>query len=167
MGPEGVLNLSLAGREAAPMAKWVTRARTDGGENIQIKWRLEGRWQGETFTDVRLAAEFRTAVELAGQRWPEGWVRGYGWQQPDPEPPRVRLDDVATGPEGYFAQQGEAGEAGQGQGVHRARRTCRSRQACTAGPKVPGQVQVLGSSAGTAAGASLGSGLRLRTPRLA
>jgi hypothetical protein len=58
------------------MAQWVRRSRTDGGESIQIKWRLDGRWQSETFTDARLAAEFRTAVELAGHRWPDGWVRG-------------------------------------------------------------------------------------------
>jgi hypothetical protein len=41
----------------------------DGGVSVQVKWRLGGRWQGETFTDLRLAAEFRTAVEAAGHRW--------------------------------------------------------------------------------------------------
>jgi hypothetical protein len=56
--------------KGTPMAQWVRRSRTDGGESIQIKWRLDGRWQSETFTDAR------TAVELAGHRWPEGWVRG-------------------------------------------------------------------------------------------
>lgn len=31
---------------------------------FRSKWRLEGRWQCETFTNARLAAEFRTAVFL-------------------------------------------------------------------------------------------------------
>jgi hypothetical protein len=101
-----------------PMAQWVRRPRTDGGESIQIKWRIDGRWQSETFTDARLAVEFRTAVELAGHRWPEGWVRGEGWATvvpapgrgvavlPEPEPePVVTLAEVANGPEGYFAHQ--------------------------------------------------------------
>ena len=45
------------------MAQWVRRPRTDGGESIQIKWKFDGRYQSETFTDARLAAEFRTAVD--------------------------------------------------------------------------------------------------------
>jgi hypothetical protein len=57
------------------MAQWVTRPRTDGGESIQIKWRIDGRWQTETFTDARLAAEFRTAVEQAGHQCRTGGSR--------------------------------------------------------------------------------------------
>jgi integrase len=98
------------------MAQWVRRSRTDGGESIQIKWKVDGRYQSETFTDARLAAEFRTAVELAGHRWPEGWVRGEGWTGRDrvaepgsavpPEPePVVTVADVANGPDGYFVHQ--------------------------------------------------------------
>lgn len=60
------------------MAQWVNRARTDGGQSIQIKWRMQGRWQCETFTDARAAAEFRAAVEAGGHRWPPGWVKGQG-----------------------------------------------------------------------------------------
>jgi hypothetical protein len=52
------------------MAQWVNRARTDGGQSIQIKWRMEGRWQSETFTNARAASEFRAAVEACGHRWP-------------------------------------------------------------------------------------------------
>ena len=104
--------------KGTPMAQWVRRPRTDGGESIQIKWRIGSQWQSETFTDPRLAAEFRTAVELAGHRWPTGWVRGEGWAAPVPgtadtpvpdvEPvpvPVVTVADVATGPEGYFVHQ--------------------------------------------------------------
>jgi hypothetical protein len=58
------------------MAQWVHRTRTDGSVIVQIKWRTDGRYQSESFTNVRSAAEFRTAVEAAGNRWPEGWVRG-------------------------------------------------------------------------------------------
>ena len=54
------------------MAQWVSRPRADGGVSVQIKWRLEGRWQSETFTDVTLAARFRRAVEDGGHRWPAG-----------------------------------------------------------------------------------------------
>ena len=61
------------------MAQWVRRPRTDGGESIQIKWRMDGRWQSASFTDPRLAAEFRTAVELAGHQWPAGWLKREGW----------------------------------------------------------------------------------------
>jgi hypothetical protein len=88
------------------------RGRT-AGESIQIKWRGDGSWQSETFTDPRLAAEFRTAVELAGHRWPQGWVKGEGWTLPDrdsdvgvPEPVVVTVADVAAhGLDGYFAHQ--------------------------------------------------------------
>ena len=66
------------------MAQWVRRPRTDGGESIQIKWKIDGRYQSETFADPRLAAEFRAAVELAGHRWPEGWVKGSGWEGRQP-----------------------------------------------------------------------------------
>ena len=66
------------------MAQMVQRTRTDGGVSVQIKWRLNGRWQSETFTNVRLAAEFQTAVEAGGHAWPEGWVKGKGWEVPEP-----------------------------------------------------------------------------------
>ena len=42
------------------MAQWVERVRADGGLSVQIKWRLDGRWQCETFP---------TAVEVAGHEW--------------------------------------------------------------------------------------------------
>jgi len=108
-----------------PMASWVRRPRTDRGESIQIKWRIDGRWQCETFTDARLAAEFRTAVEVAGHQWPDGWVKGEGWRVSEPEPPRVTVEDVAMGPEGYFALQEKRMRRGKVKPytVHRNRRT--------------------------------------------
>jgi integrase len=70
------------------MAAWVNRPRNDGETSIQIKWRMEGEWQTETFTDARLASEFRTAVEMAGHAWPADWIKGEGWrvEEPDPAP---------------------------------------------------------------------------------
>ena len=87
------------------MAQWVTRPRADQGVSVQIKWRMDGRWQSETFTDARLAAEFRNAVEAAGHRWPQGWIKGEGWKPREPEPEIVTFAEVATGEKGYFALQ--------------------------------------------------------------
>ena len=44
------------------MAQWVPRTRVDGSVVVQIRWRRDGRQYSETFTNVRLATEFRTAV---------------------------------------------------------------------------------------------------------
>ncbi len=38
------------------MAQWVHRTRTDGSVIVQIKWRMDRRYQSESFTNVRLAA---------------------------------------------------------------------------------------------------------------
>lgn len=87
------------------MAQWVNRPRSDGGLSIQIKWRMDGAWQSETFTDARLAAEFRTAVETADHRWPDGWVKGQGWNAVPPPTAVITFADVAAGAEGYFEAQ--------------------------------------------------------------
>jgi integrase len=87
------------------MAEWVQRPRADGTIVVQIRWRQDGRYHSESFTNVRLAIEFRTAVEAAGNQWPTGWIRGEGWA-PAPAAPRVlTFADVATGEEGYFVHQ--------------------------------------------------------------
>jgi hypothetical protein len=62
--PDGVLG---------NMAQWVNHTRSDDGTSVQIKWRQDGRWQSETFTDVRLAGEFMAAVKMNGSTWPGGW----------------------------------------------------------------------------------------------
>src|SRR4051812_32582488 len=95
------------------MAQWVSRPRSDGAVSVQIKWRMDGRWQSETFTSVRLAAQFRTAVEEAGHRWPEGWIKGVGWSAPEPAPPAVTFADVAHGEKGYFARQDKRARLGK------------------------------------------------------
>jgi integrase len=111
------------------MAQWVRRARVGGGESIQIKWRQDGRWQCETFSDPRMAAQFRTAVEVAGNVWPLDWVKGEGWKQsrvePGLEPVGVTVEDVATGPDGYFVGQERRKRRGKIKPytLHRDRRT--------------------------------------------
>jgi hypothetical protein len=66
---------SATGWERTDMASWVNRKRADGGTSVQIRWREEGQVQSETFTNLRLAGEFRSAVEAGGNVWPEGCVR--------------------------------------------------------------------------------------------
>jgi integrase len=95
------------------MAQWVSRPRADGGVSVQIKWRMDGRWQSETFTSPRLAAEFRAAVEDAGHRWPDGWVKGEGWAPAEPVQPTVTFADVANGEGGYFARQAKRARLGK------------------------------------------------------
>jgi hypothetical protein len=34
------------------MAAWDSRQRADSGVTIKIKWRMDGRWQAESFTDA-------------------------------------------------------------------------------------------------------------------
>jgi integrase len=107
------------------VAQWVPRERADGGVSVQIKWRQDGRWQSETFRNFKLASEFRTAVEAAGDRWPAGWVPGEGWEVPEPEPPAATFADVATGAGGYFERQAKRVKLGKIKAytVYRDRRT--------------------------------------------
>jgi integrase len=64
------------------MANVAARRRKDG-MHYQVRWHLggsrDGPWQSETFTDRRAAGRFKTDVELAGNVWPEGWVKGVGY----------------------------------------------------------------------------------------
>lgn len=52
------------------------------GQGWQIKWRENGRngpWETEFFRDEREARIFKMDVEMAGNRWPEGWIPGRGY----------------------------------------------------------------------------------------
>lgn len=75
---------------------WIEkRTRADGGLSAHVKWRLGGGRaapvQKETFsagTDAENLARadgFKKMVDAAGQRWPEGWVRGEGFVRPPGE----------------------------------------------------------------------------------
>lgn len=68
---------------------WV---RSDGGTSYQVRFRLGGGRTGprqkETFSassdaeNLARAEGFKTMVDAAGQMWPEGWVKGYGFVRP-------------------------------------------------------------------------------------
>ncbi|CUR54633.1 hypothetical protein NOCA2200023 [metagenome] len=87
---------------------WIEKKRrSDGGVSARVVWRLgggrEGPYQSETFsvgTDAENMARadgFKKMVEAAGQRWPDGWVRGEGFVRPagaDPLRPPPRFDEI-------------------------------------------------------------------------
>lgn len=55
------------------------RTRSDGGVTYQVRWRQDGVPQFESFELLRKAEAFRVMVEEAGNRRPEGWVKGHGF----------------------------------------------------------------------------------------
>ncbi len=76
---------------------WIEkRKRGSGGVSVRVVWRLggtrEGARQVETFSvgtndqNLARATSFMRLVDLAGQRWPEGWVKGEGFVRPASEP---------------------------------------------------------------------------------
>ena len=85
---------------------WIEKKkRSDGGVSARVVWRLggsrDGAYQSETFSagsdaqNLARADGFKKMVDAAGQRWPDGWVRGEGFVRPagtDPltAPPRFR-----------------------------------------------------------------------------
>jgi hypothetical protein len=80
---------------------------------VQIKWRMDGRWQSETFTVPRSAAEFRRVSRLPVIGGREGWIKGEGWEPRVPEPVTVAFAEVATGEKGYFALQARRSRLGK------------------------------------------------------
>jgi hypothetical protein len=54
----------------------------------QIKWRIAGVWQSETFALEYEAHYFKHLVEQAGNQWPAGWIKGYGFPSELDRPPR-------------------------------------------------------------------------------
>jgi integrase len=72
-----------------------------------VVWRLggsrDGAYQSETFSagtdavNLERARGFKSMVDAAGQRWPEGWVRGEGFVRPsgaDPMRPPPRFNEI-------------------------------------------------------------------------
>jgi integrase len=59
--------------------------------SYRIKWRQDGRLQGETFGPGHRsqAREFQRDVEAVGDRWPEGWVKGFGYRKALVEEPSI------------------------------------------------------------------------------
>ena len=75
---------------------WIDeKKRSDGGVSARVVWRLggtrDGAYQSETFSagsdaqNLARADGFKKMVEAAGQRWPEGWVKGEGFVRPNTE----------------------------------------------------------------------------------
>ncbi len=65
------------------MATVKTRHRADGTATYRVAWKAsgtrQGLWESETFASKAQASRFRRDVDLAGQRWPDGWVKGAGY----------------------------------------------------------------------------------------
>ncbi len=72
---------------------WIDkRTRGDGGVSARVVWRLggtrDGAYQAETFSagsdaqNLARADGFKKMVDAAGQRWPDGWVKGEGFVRP-------------------------------------------------------------------------------------
>jgi integrase len=65
------------------MATLTTRPRRDGSTAFKVQWRLGGQrggtWQSETFDDKKQALRFQALVEAHAHRWPDGWVKGWGF----------------------------------------------------------------------------------------
>lgn len=88
---------------------WIEqRRRADGGLTVRVFWRLEGHraatrvWEtfgaGSDAQNLARADGFKRMVDAAGQRWPDGWVKGEGFVRPadvaDPMTPPPRFDKV-------------------------------------------------------------------------
>jgi hypothetical protein len=88
---------------------WIEkRKRGDGGVSARVVWRLggtrDGTYQAETFSagsdaqNLARADGFKKMVDAAGQRWPDGWVKGEGFVRPvgetDPLKPPPWFDEI-------------------------------------------------------------------------
>lgn len=66
------------------MATIKERKKSDGQLSYRVVWRAgggrEGVWESETFGVRSHAVRFRRDVDDAGQQWPDGWVKGAGYQ---------------------------------------------------------------------------------------
>lgn len=75
------------------MASVRKRVMKDGRTAYQVRWREGGEMRSETFASNAAATKFRGLVDVAGQRYPEGWVPGHGWapKQAEETPPELTL----------------------------------------------------------------------------
>jgi integrase len=82
------------------MATIRERPRKDGGITHTVLWRAggkrDGKQESEPFQDKAHAEVFRGLVDMHGQQWPPGWVRGQGFvQQEAPQGADMPLADWA------------------------------------------------------------------------
>jgi hypothetical protein len=88
---------------------WIEqRRRADGGLTARVFWRPGGcrdthrEWEtfgaGSDAQNLARADGFKRMVEAAGQRWPDGWVKGEGFVRPpdvaDPMTPPPSFDKI-------------------------------------------------------------------------
>ena len=88
---------------------WIEqRRRADGGVTARVFWRPSGcrdaprDWEtfsaGSDAQNLARADGFKRMVEAAGQRWPDGWVKGEGFVRPpdvaDPMTPPPSFDEI-------------------------------------------------------------------------
>jgi hypothetical protein len=91
---------------------WIEKKqRRDGTVSARVVWRLggtrEGAYQSETFgagsdaQNLARADGFKKMVAAAGQRWPDGWVRGEGfvWPRGEADPLKAPPPFVDIGEE--------------------------------------------------------------------
>jgi hypothetical protein len=88
---------------------WIEQhRRADGGLTVRVIWRPGGAreaarvWEtfgaGSDAQNLARADGFKRMVEAAGQRWPDGWVKGEGFVRPpdvtDPMTPPPGFDEI-------------------------------------------------------------------------
>ena len=88
---------------------WIEqRRRVDGGLTARVFWRIGGGRDAvrvsETFCvgsaaqNLARADGFKRMVEAAGERWPDGWVKGEGFVRPpevsDPLTPPPSFNEI-------------------------------------------------------------------------
>jgi hypothetical protein len=88
---------------------WIEQhRRADGGLTVRVFWRPGGcrdaprEWEtfgaGSDAQNLARADGFKRMVEAAGQRWPDGWVKGEGFVRPpdvaDPMTPPPSFDKI-------------------------------------------------------------------------
>jgi hypothetical protein len=88
---------------------WIEQhRRADGGLTARVIWRPGGArdatrvWEtfgaGSDAQNLARADGFKRMVEAAGQRWPDGWVKGEGFVRPpdvaDPMTPPPGFDKI-------------------------------------------------------------------------
>ena len=108
-GPEGPLWHRCGTDSVRPGMAWIEQhRRADGGLTARVIWRPGGArdatrvWEtfgaGSDAQNLARADGFKRMVEAAGQRWPDGWVKGEGFVRPpdvtDPMTPPPSFDKI-------------------------------------------------------------------------
>jgi integrase len=111
------------------MATVVTRRHRSGAVSYKVQFRLggsrDGRWQSETFDDRKSALKFAALVDANGHRWPDGWVKGYGFaapREPDEPAPEHPLLEFGTD---YIRRLTDAGPDTQSKYLQQLTALCR------------------------------------------